>query len=119
MCAIDALGIPFMLETPAEIVSHDPLTGEEIWVRVEPGEGTWWEPEQAVVFAGTEARSGPSSAVFCTFVNFFRSPESAGRYRRDHAGLQGEVLTIPEAVEAGRTVFGSLLRPVGCLESRQ
>jgi hypothetical protein len=39
MCAIDALGIAPMLGLPVEIYSRDPLSGGEIWVRLDPHEG--------------------------------------------------------------------------------
>jgi Alkylmercury lyase len=48
MCAIDALGIAPMLGLPIEIYSRDPVTGGEIWVRLDPSEGAWWEPKEAV-----------------------------------------------------------------------
>jgi Alkylmercury lyase len=111
MCAIDALGIPFMLGEPTEIVSRDPLTAEEVRTWVEPGGGVRWEPEAAAVLAGSDRDEGPASAVCCAFVNFFASRENAQRYRRETPGVRGEVLSIPEAVEAGRIVFGDLLRP--------
>jgi len=109
MCAIDALGIPFMLGEATEVVSRDPLTGEEIRIWVEPGGAVRWEPEGAAVFAGSDRCEGPASAVCCSFVNFFASRESAERYLRETPAVQGEVLSIPDAVEAGRTVFGGLL----------
>jgi hypothetical protein len=109
MCAIDALGIPFMLGTEAEIASLDPVTGEEVWARIEPGDGSRWEPHDAVVVAGAKREGGPSASTCCRFVNFFASPESAGRYLRERPELQGEVVSIPEAIEAGRAVFGDVL----------
>ncbi len=109
MCAVDALGMPFMLSAEAEIVSRDPLTGEEIWVRIDPGDGVWWEPQTAVVLAGATGASGPSVATCCSFINFFASPESASRYLRENAALRGETLSISDAVEAGRLIFGDLL----------
>jgi Alkylmercury lyase len=109
MCAIDALGIPFMVGTGAEVASLDPVTGEEVWLRVEPGDGSWWEPNDAVVVAAAKREAGPSASTCCRFVNFFASPESAGRYLREHPELQGEVVSIAEAIEAGRLVFGEVL----------
>jgi hypothetical protein len=111
MCAVDALGMPFMLGAEAEIVSQDPLTGEEVWVRIDPGDGAWWEPQPAVVLAGATGTSGPSVSTCCSFINFFASAESAGRYLRENPMLRGETLSIPEAVEAGRLIFGDLLEP--------
>lgn len=110
MCAVDALGMPFMLGEQAEIVSRDPLTGDEVWVRIDPGDGVWWEPQTAVVLAGATGASGPSVTTCCSFINFFASPESAGRYLRENATLRGETLSITEAVEAGRLIFGDLLQ---------
>jgi hypothetical protein len=109
MCAIDALGIPFMLETAAEIVSLDPVTGAEVWVRVDPGDGSWWGPKEAVVAAGGRARAGRAAEACCAFVNFFASSESAERYLGAHPDIQGVVISVPEAIEAGRLVFGELL----------
>lgn len=60
MCVIDALGIAPMLNLPIELVSHDPVSGADVWVRLYPGEGAWWEPETAVVLAGSCNSSGPS-----------------------------------------------------------
>jgi hypothetical protein len=53
MCAIDALGIAPMLELPIEIVSRDPLSRGEVWVRLDPAEGARWEPTEADVLAGS------------------------------------------------------------------
>jgi len=110
MCAIDALGIPFMLGEATEVVSRDPLTGEEVRISVDPGGAVRWEPEGAAVFAGSDRCEGPASAVCCAFVNFFASRQNAERYLRETVAVEGEVLSIPEAVEAGRIVFGGLLR---------
>jgi hypothetical protein len=110
MCAIDALGIAFMVGEATEVVSRDPLTGEEVRISVDPGGDARWEPEGAAVFAGSDRCDGPASAVCCAFVNFFASRENAERYLRETAAVEGEVLSIPEAVEAGRIVFGGLLR---------
>jgi Alkylmercury lyase len=110
MCAIDALGIAFMLGEATEVTSRDPLTGEEVRIWVDPGGPVRWEPEGAAVFAGSDRCEGPAAAVCCAFVNFFASRENAERYVRETPGLGGEVLSIPETLEAGRTVFGGLLR---------
>jgi Alkylmercury lyase len=112
MCAIDALGIPFMLGEPTETVSRDPLTGEEVRTWVDPDGAVRWEPEAAAVLAGSDRDEGPASAVCCAFVNFFASRENAERYLRENPAVRGDVISIPEAVEAGRTVFARLLGDV-------
>lgn len=109
MCAVDALGIPFMLGEATEVVSRDPLTEEEVRIWLDPGRALRWEPDDAAVFAGGDCRGSTASAVCCAFVNFFASRESAERYLRESPAVRGELLSIPEAVEAGRIVFGDLL----------
>jgi hypothetical protein len=110
MCAIDALGISFMLGEATEVVSRDLVTDEEVRIWVDPGRAVRWEPEGAAVFAGSDRCEGPAAAVCCELVNFFASRENAERYMRERPAVEGEVLSIPEAVEAGRIVFGGLLR---------
>ena len=110
MCAIDALGIAPMLGLPIEIYSRDPLSGGEIWVRLEPSEGAWWEPQQAVVLAGSACCDGPSFRGCCDMLNFFERPENAERFLVENASVSGDPVSLPEAIAAGRIVFGNLLR---------
>jgi hypothetical protein len=109
MCAIDALGIAPMLELPIEIVSRDPLSGAEIWVRLDPGDGAWWEPEAAVVLAASTRCEGPSFRGCCDVLNFFEAKENAERYLSNHDEINGFPISIADAIELGRLVFGDLL----------
>jgi Alkylmercury lyase len=109
MCAIDALGIASMLELPIEITSHDPLTRAEIWVRLDPGEGAWWEPEPSVVLAGSADCDGPGFRGCCDVLNFFESETSANSYLAGHSELSGFPISISDAIEVGRTVFADLM----------
>ena len=108
MCAIDALGIAPMLDLPIEITSKDPVSGAEIWVRLDPAEGAWWEPQSAVVLAGSTCCDGPSVSGCCDVLSFFEQPETAERYLREHADVAGLPISIPEAIEAGRALFGDI-----------
>jgi hypothetical protein len=110
MCAIDALGIAPMLQQPIEITSHDPLSGTEILVRLDPGEGAWWEPTTAVTLAGSASCEGPSFRGCCDVLNFFQTDGSANNYLAAHPELTGFPISIPDAIEAGRTVFADLLK---------
>jgi hypothetical protein len=109
MCAIDALGIAPMLQLPIEITSHDPLSGTEIWVRLDPDDGAWWEPLTAVVLAGSPDCDGPSFRGCCDVLNFFETDASANSYLANHPELAGFPISIPDAIEAGRTVFADLM----------
>jgi hypothetical protein len=110
MCAIDALGIAPMLGLPIEVRSRDPISGGEVHVQLHPGEQAGWRPADAVVLAGSVCCEGPSFGGCCDVLNFFETTENAKRYLREHPEINGAPITIPEAAEAGRVVFGDVLR---------
>jgi hypothetical protein len=109
MCAIDALGIAAMLDQPIEVRSHDPISGHEIRVHANSEAVTSWEPETAVVLAGSSACEGQSCCRCCDVLNFFESTENAQRYLRKDASVDGMPISIPEAAAAGRAIFGAIL----------
>jgi hypothetical protein len=109
MCAIDALGIAPMLDQPIEVHSHDPISGSEIRVNADPDGATVWQPETAVVLAGSSACEGPSYRGCCDVLNFFESTENAQQYVRENTGVEGMPISIGEAAAAGRAIFGALL----------
>ena len=112
-CAIDALGIPAMLERDASITSRDPHSGAEIRIRVHAAEATW-TPAGAVVSvpaAGALASADqPAADACCPTVSFYASAEAARAYQQQH-GLTLEVLTVPQALRFASAAFGPLLRP--------
>ncbi len=108
MCAVDALGIPFMLGRDAIVISQDPISGGPIQIIVRGAE-TAWNPQEAVVFVCAPSGASCSDSASCTQINFFRSIESADVYRRTYPEMQGCVLSQAEAVAYGRTLFGNLL----------
>jgi len=99
-----------MLGLPVEIRSHDPVSGGEVWVRLDPGEDAWWEPEQAVVLAGSARCDGPSFGGCCNVLNFFESKQNAEQYLREHEQISGLPVSIPEASELGRMAFGDVFK---------
>lgn len=109
MCALDALGIAPMLNQPVEVSSKDPITGSEIRVRLDPDDGAAWEPKTAVVLAGTSRCDGPSYSGCCDVLNFFESTETAQQYLLEHDDLAGMPISIREAIEAGRAIFGEII----------
>ena len=110
MCAIDALGIAPMLEQPIEVHSRDPISGGEVHVQLTPGEQPTWGPAEAVVLAGSTCCEGPSFGGCCDVLNFFETLENAQHYLHEHPEITGTPISIPEAAEAGRIVFGEVLR---------
>jgi hypothetical protein len=109
MCAIDALGIAFMLGEPTTVNSTDPDTGEPIEVSIPLTEPTTWSPRDAVVVAG-RAGTGASLACTCPHTNFAASPAHAHALLEAAPAVAGEVLSMPEAIARGREAFGGLLK---------
>jgi hypothetical protein len=110
MCAVDALGIAAMLDRPIEISSHDPHTGNDVTVQLDPDGTASWEPQDAVVVVGSAACGGPSFRGCCDVLNLFESAESAERYLADRPVADGSWVSISTAIEAGSAIFGDLLR---------
>jgi hypothetical protein len=110
MCAIDALGIAPMFDEPIEIASRDPLTEEAIQIELEPDGTGSWQPEEAGVVCGASG-SGESCCSCCPVLNFFASRENSERWLQAHSEVHGQVISIPEAIAAGRSVFGDVLEP--------
>jgi Alkylmercury lyase len=112
MCAIDALGIAPMFDEPVGITSRDPVNGGEVEVRVTPEATAEWRPGSAVVVAGAIHREGDSCGSCCPVLNFFASPDTAGRWLAAHTEVRGEVISMHDAILAGEAVFGRVLEEV-------
>jgi hypothetical protein len=112
MCAIDALGIPFMLGVDATVVSEDPMTGEAITIEVRDGQAMW-DPATACMFAGCVDGAGPIAQTLCPMVNFFASPASAEAYAVAHPEVRGNILDQAAAVRSGQRSFGAMLTGEG------
>ncbi|WP_435212804.1 alkylmercury lyase family protein [Streptomyces sp. bgisy034] len=108
MCAIDALGIPDMLNTDAVITSTDPVTGEAVTVTSTGGQVTW-QPATAVVYVGQRSCTGPAADVACGALNFFTSRRAAGAWAEQHPDYTGITIDQARAEALGRSIFGALL----------
>jgi hypothetical protein len=116
MCAIDALGIPVMLDRDAVITSTDPVTGDPVTVTATSGRMTW-QPATAVVFVGRRCCDGPAAEVCCDALNFFTGDASAQQWAAEHPDLVGRVLDQAEAEQLGAQIFGRLLADDCCTPS--
>jgi len=108
MCAIDALGIAFMLDAAIHVTSVEPETGEPIEVSLAPDASSWWSPDEAVVVAGCVG-AGDSADCSCPHTNFAASPARGEALLNELDGCSGRVLSMPEAIESARQTFGTLL----------
>jgi hypothetical protein len=108
MCAIDALGIPAMLDTDAVITSIDPITAAAVRVTISGGRSTW-DPADAVVFLSANAGVGPSADNCCAVLNFFTGPDTARAWIAANPHVPGSILTATAAEHVGQHTFGALL----------
>ncbi|MBC9001728.1 alkylmercury lyase family protein [Micromonospora aurantiaca (nom. illeg.)] len=108
MCAIDALGMPFMLGTDATITSADPHTGQPVRVTITHGAATYQPAEAVIVYAAT-GDVGRSVDTCCSTINFFTSASNAQAWINAHPNLAATVLDQDQAVTLGRDIFEPLL----------
>jgi hypothetical protein len=110
MCAVDALGIPPLANRSALIRSRDRSSGEEIEIRLEPSGAFRSDPAEAVVVAAM-AGEGPSASCCCPYISFASDRASAQALLDSWPGIDGEIVALPAAIDAGRRIFGASLGP--------
>lgn len=110
LCAIDALGIPFMLDAPALIRSECFWCHAAVEVHVEDGEISKHQPANLVAWYPEKKTDGCVATSRCILINFFCSPEDLAAWRAASPGEQGTVLSLREALQAGQIIFGDMLR---------
>jgi hypothetical protein len=63
-----------------------------------------------VVVTGRACADGAAFKGCCQVLNFFASPANAERYLFEHGDVSGFPMTMPQAVEVGRAIFGAVLK---------
>jgi alkylmercury lyase len=108
-CAWDTLFLPAVLDQPARVRSHCPVTGAEVRLTVEPDRVRDRHPEALRVSfpPGTAVSTADITGSFCCHVHFLAGPNATERWLRDRPGTTA--LTLDEAFELGRHVTGPLL----------
>ncbi|OQW35740.1 MAG: hypothetical protein A4E20_09140 [Nitrospira sp. SG-bin2] len=109
-CAVDALGIPFMVQEDVSIASSCAHCAESVTVKIERGAIVTADPPRTVVWAGT-TRTGHAADSVCPTINFFCSPNHAIAWRQQQRDVAGQVLGLGEALYVGKGIFEDLLRP--------
>jgi hypothetical protein len=110
LCAIDALGIPFMLDAPGLIRSECFWCHAPIGVHIEGGGVAAHWPASVVAWYPEKDSCGCTATSRCVLINFFCSEDHLGAWREANPGEEGTALNLQEAVEAGRMIFEELLR---------
>lgn len=102
-CAWDALFIPELLNTTAQITSHCALSGDEIRLTISPTGIESVQPDQTMISFLVPDEGGLKdniTASFCHFVFFFRSPEAGEHWVSEHPGTY--LLSLDEAFSVGK-----------------
>ena len=60
--------------------------------------------------SGSAGCEDPSFRGCCDVLNFFETRANAERYLAANPSVSGQPISLPDAIEAGRVVFGDLLR---------
>jgi len=110
LCAVDALGIPAMLQEGAGISSQCGHCGLSVEVQVRPDAISRYLPAETVVwFPTSEDDCCPVAQSRCPSISFFCCSDHLAVWRQGRREPSGVVLSLNEAFEAGREIFGSLL----------
>jgi len=113
MCAVDALGIPFMLNTDARIESGCSHCGQSITVAVQDGALAEHAPESLLVgYMPLDCCTTPATEQ-CPNINFFCSPEHLDEWMENHRGEELKTLSLSQALERGREIFGAMMQKIG------
>lgn len=110
MCAIDALGIPLMLDTDVTIHSLCAHCGKELSLQITSGTITTVAPAEIVVGCASAPANCCAATDQCPFINFFCGPPHAQAWQERYAHLTTKRMSLAEAFEHGRRVFSHLLR---------
>ena len=108
MCAIDALGIPYMLGTGARIRSACFFCHQPVRVDVQDGLLQGAQPSTLVVWSSD--RDGCCVAeVRCPLMNFFCDEGHLHAWLATSPDERGTTLSLIEALDVGKAAFGQLL----------
>ena len=109
-CAVDALGIPFMMDRDVSIESCCAYCEIPVVINVRDRSIESCMPAETVVWDGT-AYSGHAATSICPTLDFFCSPTHAAAWREARPQEEGHVLSVGEALYLGKGIFEDLLRP--------
>jgi hypothetical protein len=112
LCAVDALGMPVMLGHSADIVSRCAYCHTPVEVAVTPQGLSRYTPKESLVwFPLTAEACSPMAESRCPDINFFCATGHLDSWGQASGWPEGLSMTMTEAFEAGREIFGLLLAP--------
>lgn len=122
LCAIDALGVGGMYRSDVTVGSRCRLSGGSVRVTIGDEGRTLRNvsPAGAVVWYDFAYEGGTAANSCCPSIAFFCSEEQLRRWLDPQMPLRhGVVLSIEEALEVGRAIFGPVLRVRGAVSEEE
>lgn len=111
MCAVDALGIPFLFQRDVEITSSCPYCARPLAIKACNFQIVERDPVETVVWVA-ETRTECAATSICPTLNFFCSPGHVEAWRKAAAKETGAVLSLGEALFVAKGLFGDLVSSV-------
>ncbi|UCE18143.1 MAG: alkylmercury lyase family protein [Gemmatimonadota bacterium] len=108
MCAIDALGVPFMFQCDVSIDSKCHHCGESIEIEIEDKKITFLKPESTVVWCDLEYSCCAATSL-CKNINFFSSEHHFTEWQKENQRVKGHLLQLNEAFYLGKLFFENRL----------
>lgn len=108
-CAIDALGMPFMLRHDLSITSSCAACNRAIAITACDQTIVGHSPSETVVWAGTIQQEGPVADSACPAINFFCSAVHVDQWLERQPNTVGSAISLGEALYIGKAIFEPLL----------
>jgi len=117
MCAVDALGIPFMLKTDALIDSECLQCQQAVHVNVKAGKIVDHAPNNLMVGYVPMGNCSTPATEQCPHINFFCSQEHLEAWAKEHPEHDLKFMNLEQALEQGERIFGSAMSGDACCSS--
>jgi hypothetical protein len=108
-CAVDALGIPFMVGEDAIIESECIQCRTPVMVTIQDSQVQSCVPSDIRVWYTSSQESLPSLTSQCKSINFFCTQNHLHEWKRTHPHQIGKPLNLNEASQLGKRIFGKSL----------
>lgn len=114
MCAVDALGIPFMLNTDARIESECLHCQQAVHISVQAEKISDHSPKELMVGYVSMGNCSTPATEQCPHINFFCSQKHLDTWSNNHPEHELKFLPLEQALEQGKRIFGDLLNEFCC-----
>jgi len=104
MCAVDALGINFMLDCDLSINSKCLHCNDDINIKIEDNEIIYHNHENIMVWFDMEYSCCAATSI-CNNINFFSSTHHFKEWQHNKPTVKGSLLQIQEAFYLGKLFF--------------